>query len=367
MVLATALKMEARDSGNSSVLRVVCEKILTHLPMVLTIIGFAYKRPRQMSELEEALDDSWQRVDVRKWLQKDPQDGGVGHDERGDSPNTQQAVIAQDGFYELMTHLMECICTDTSYLRLTLGCNQNNHRSEVCGFALEAYANSIETNNGQRVFNARYFSLSACHDAQRMSRQVWNATQWSEEPWELMPTVDFYDRKSLYGYEGASRDKIAYKAWKDVWTFVASDSATFLQPLIDEMEGAQDADEDGTTWGEDKKGGRKSLTPKAPKEPPAAIEDEPPEWATETFTVDAWYTELVKLGADAMALKSLFALCQMNEKGKFLAQDIVNKAQIRQLPQPCTVDAPQRDDRVYEALGGDSQGAGCAEVGRTKR
>ena len=316
----------------------------TPLPWSIVVAG---SKQKHRHLVEELLDDRrWHRWNVVDKLPKDPFAGGIGHKENGTWVNTQLLVIEQERFPEVVEDILRWgvnAIIDSEGGGTIVECNRGEHRSDVVSRWCESSGNRIRATNGQRLFNVQVFALNEVYGYNGVWRKIDEAKRWLENPWCLMEVGS-----SRYAAETCHNSHRAYRNMELLQEFeshvlpgIARSSITLkygefsplLVPESSDSEEEQDyhpqsasqealKDDEFYTLVEFRDDDNVTI---------AGIDYRRvrprPSYATDEFTVDAWWELLDEHGIDKTARYTLYMLAQTSPEGKARAVDLLAKLQ----------------------------------------
>ena len=178
--------------------------------MPIISIGVEHKGYRRVKDLE---DEGWRIVDLKHVLKRDPREGGIGHAEDGTHTTTQQIVMSQDGFSELMvteakTHLEKVDKPQGTIYVCRSGC----HRSNVCGHCQEEMLNEQSWMDGSPVFHAKHFPCTEYYGKNGTATLIADAQRWLTSPLHENMSGKVLDIRDRFGYKACSRHEGAWTA-----------------------------------------------------------------------------------------------------------------------------------------------------------
>ena len=156
---------------------------------------------------------SYLLIDVRDWLQNDPQ----GKDFKVPHPHDSRFVPCQLGFAARQKHVfVKCVKEVVAMIYdsredgkvVVLECTAGKHRSDSVSRCSADRVFNYESAEQPRVFNANVFSLNCVETEEAVDAVVAQAWAWQETPWCVTPTVP------KWGEQAA----IVNKDWHDAMT-----------------------------------------------------------------------------------------------------------------------------------------------------
>jgi hypothetical protein len=315
---------------------------------------------------------TWHVVNLCEILHKDP-GTVVGHKEDCSHPRTQQVVMSQAGFPDLIEFGLRAASglepdaglngVDGSN-KMLFACRSGWHRASTVGKTMESYGNKITDAEGERRFNCMTFPLHKAHGVRDFNSVADRAVKWAESPWTYVEHTG-ENESDVFGFEACQSHPQACACWKDLYNRVSdgwdrTDHAAAAS-IVDVARVS-----DGRTGGSRSSGPvappwRMQPTNKAhppigapqhilaqlpatpPSSPPPvpgvadAVHDDVddiddgandrllPEWATTDNDVEVWWQSFDRWGVDTNARKALYSLAQYSGTGYMKANAIVGK------------------------------------------
>jgi hypothetical protein len=315
----------------------------------------------------------WHVVNLCEHLFKDP-GTAVGHKEDYMYPRTQQCVISQRGFPDLIEVCLRIACglepmiglngTDGSN-KMFMMCRSGFHRASVVGKIMESYANKIADDDGGRRFNCMRFSLHNVTKSSDFKSVIDRAVKWAASPWtDVAYTGD--KENDVFGFEACQSHPEAWSCWKDLYARVQDGWKAIDHDLgVSSVSAGSASDGRGDDGRKQRPGGAtwrhlpqstKCPPPRPPPRPPIApppcvllrrpatpprhavdaldalddVDDDAddrliPEWATTTTDVEVWWQSFDRWEVDTNARKALYALAQYSVDGYQKANGIIGK------------------------------------------
>jgi hypothetical protein len=314
---------------------------------------------------------TWHVVDLCGILHKDPSTS-VGHKEDCTHPRTQQVVMAQSGFPDLIEFGLRAACglqpdeglngVDGSN-KMFFACRSGFHRASTVGKTMESYGNKITDAEGDRRFNCMTFPLHG-KSGREFNSVADRAVKWAESPWTYVEQTG--DNESdVFGFEACQSHPQACASWKELYNRINDgwDRTDHAAPasIVDAARVSDDRDSGSRSSGLVAPPWRMQPTYKAhppidppqhilvqcpatpPRLPPpvphgaaavhADVDDIDdgandrllPDWATTDADVEVWWQSFDRWGVDTNARKALYALSQHSGTGYTKANAIVGK------------------------------------------
>lgn len=302
-------------------------------PQTITIVSYGAEAEsgRKFKDAVDEIGDIFVPFDARLMMPRDP-NVAVKHGENGQFPCTQRAVMQQEGFGPFLTDLIDA---SWHHNALALFCNAGMHRSDVAGRVLEDVLNGIVDKKGRRLYNAKYFSVSAV-PAKMMMTVIKDAKQWFLEPWALMP-MSPPELEKRFGYEAAMTCKTAWDNFNLIHAHARSEYEDF--DAVEHIEllkmQASMPPSDVAPWKLEPAETAPAVEPEIVEvhpepttEEPAAKRPRPPNyepWETVSRNITVWGSVLEENGVDVNAKQELYLLAQLGEDGYRAANGIIAK------------------------------------------
>jgi hypothetical protein len=311
---------------------------------------------------------TWHVVNLCHYLFKNP-GTVVGHKEDYMYPRTQQVVISQSGFPDLVEFSLRAasglepgigLNGKEGSNKMFMKCRSGFHRASVVGKTMESYANKIADADGGRRFNCMRFSLHGVTKAPDFKSVIDRAVQWAASPWtDVAYTGD--KESDVFGFEACQSHPEACACWKDLYERV-QDGWPIDVASVKAERASDGRGDDGRKHRSDRAPWRqlqqstKCPPPRPPPRPPSvpppsvlvqrpatpprssghaleALDDVDdgaddlllPEWATTIADVEVWWQSFDRWGVDTNARKALYALAQYSADGYMKANAIVGK------------------------------------------
>ena len=284
----------------------------------------------------EEMISGWRYDDLRKKLNKDPLEGGIGHQEDGRWETTQRCVIGQQDYDNIVIeHLKYSTNLIGAAHGILLLCNQGIHRTNTTGHTLEEAFNEPCWPNRQPVFNCKHFPLSEYYGREGCRKLLKDASNWLYHP-----VVD----NSASGYTKPLSKRFGFKACsggdevnnlKNIQRFLEEEFSACISAVAEEV--WKDSSKKKAPWrranstggGNEKrrKHNYDQVFKNDNEEASADLDQDQdnPEWASLEFDARKWYQLLDVCGVDQHARQKLFMLASLNDEGKQEAWHLVYK------------------------------------------
>jgi len=364
-------------------------------PTAVGIVSFGHGEPDQYKAAVELYYNTtvgdWYWYDIRdklhdptKWGHVDLRDDepvrlSVYHHEDGESKTTQLAVMGQSEYGDCVIELLDRI-TAKQDDKILSGCRTGYHRAYCVNKGAEEFLNSLHDQHGNRLYNAKMFTLTGrkrytdclavCKEAQKWVRDGGHM---------LMPTTDF-NSVSFYGSLAAQENSFVCEQlikinsycetyWPRADPIVepiagpVADPTAYIAPAPKMQPTAKRKSQGAVRpqtcppppppasshsmhdldWEHEEKefAEKHNMQPPAKRgkyvpnigkqifwlEGPHNLKERPlPEWATLEFNCQHWVNMLTHIGVDNDAQAELFALAQQNgDDGKLRANHCIAK------------------------------------------
>jgi hypothetical protein len=158
--------------------------------------------------ITEKFDIQWNCIDLREVLSKDPSTS-IGHKEDWQYEQTQQVVIAQDGFPHVIQEIIDMADYDHHFF---IHCRTGYHRGSVTGKMVESQLNSLIDADGNRRFNAMLFMFHDCYNVKTFKTKYLNVVDWVGHPWEIEGEYNGL-KDSLFGYRASMATGASARNW----------------------------------------------------------------------------------------------------------------------------------------------------------
>jgi hypothetical protein len=325
---------------------------------------FAYVGPTEAA--------TWHVVNLNEILHKDP-GTVVGHKEDCEHHRTQQVVMSQAGFPDLIEFGLRAASgfepeTGLNGVhgsnKMLFVCRTGFHRASTVGKTMESYGNKLTDADGERRFNCMTFPMHKAVGLRDLHNVADRAVKWAEIPWTAMAyTGD--NESDVFGFEACLCHPEACACWTELYGRLK----VGWDPSDHASAGSSDnvARDSGGRGGDGRSTGsigppwRMQITEKAcppiaaplsilaqcpstPPRPPTPVNDDVddshdgaevvddgaddmllPEWATTEADVEVWWQSFDRWGVDTNARKALYALAQYSAAGYMKANAIVGK------------------------------------------
>ena len=159
----------------------------------------------------------WHEVDLRTILKKD-HSATIGHKEDYRVERTQQVVIGQEGFPELVN---DCVKFADTVEHVWLNCNTGWHRASVTGKVLESQLNSLVDIDAERMYNTMHIMFHECTSSKMWHEKIGDVVAWLTAPW-MIETEYNGTRRSLFGYAASMRKANSAHNWNVMFETISS-------------------------------------------------------------------------------------------------------------------------------------------------
>jgi len=172
----------------------------------IAILSYGQK-PKQYDQWCKAIDEAggW-FMDLCQQLFTDPAEKlGVGHKEDGTHFTTQQAVMSQNNFAQVVIDLVDNwlkgIGEGYANILQAVYCWQGYHRASVASMMAAEVGNSLRTQDGERILNVQHWSLVSAYGWADANQRLAAGIRWGTEgAWNniVMPAADIWS-DDFYG------------------------------------------------------------------------------------------------------------------------------------------------------------------------
>ena len=181
----------------------------------ITVVSGGEENFKKFVKVYPDLKD-WYVIDLKEVLVKNPVDS-VGHREDAQYALTQRVVMSQDGFNDLIMHLVRAAtgedppATDKMFVK----CWSGFHRADTVGMCLSHWLNALHDDKGDRLFNSMQFPLHNTKD-KGFNKVIANIKQWIECPW-MLQEAEGNTKQSTMGYNACRTSPEASNAWGQLY------------------------------------------------------------------------------------------------------------------------------------------------------
>ena len=301
---------------------------------------------QELNCMSSSETDTWLKVHIPDWISADITTI-VSHENDSTDPNTIRAVIEQDGFVDVVSHIIQTVNgyddlghhTGVYFDKLLLSSTTGYHRADVVANVAAAYLNRIHVAD-DRQFNTKTYAL---HGALAKGPRYFSRTSKDyayDMHDEQLPMIDAPGgaMRDIFGYDAVTSSPTATANFSTLYNAI-SDHYTLAGHHVD-----RDDDPRPSKRIRLRSPSRPALIPRAPSEPPpthranapwrrgdaTTAEDAPIgdpadyEWATTDKNIKVWWGVFDDFGVDLAARKSLFALSQHSDDGYRAANHIIH-------------------------------------------
>ena len=201
---------------NRLITDIVCNA--TMVKNITIVSGPAKDKEWILSEIAKKVGEiEWHQVDLREFLKKD-HSTTIGHREDYRFERTQQVVIGQEGFPDL---IVECVQEADTVEHVWLNCNTGWHRASVTGKVLESQLNSLVDKDADRKYNTMHIMFHECTSSKMWHEKIDDVVTWLTSPWPIETEYNG-SRRSLFGYTASMRKGAAAHNWNVMFEAISS-------------------------------------------------------------------------------------------------------------------------------------------------